>query len=92
MFLPDWLILRILHQPFEIERPKGHWSEVMVHLYYAVDDSSRCIHVFKSFIGAFTSRQDKNAKIRHKTVARWFLLIGSDRASKMHDNGWGGEF
>ena len=22
MFSPDWLILRILHQPFEIERPK----------------------------------------------------------------------
>ena len=24
----------------------------------------------------------KNAKIRWKTVVRWFLLIGSDRASK----------
>ena len=33
MFHPDWLILRILHQSFEIERPKGHWSEVVVHLY-----------------------------------------------------------
>ena len=33
MFNPDWLILRILHQSFEIERPKGHWSEVVVHLY-----------------------------------------------------------
>ena len=33
MFYPDWLILRILHQSFEIERPKGHWSEVVVHLY-----------------------------------------------------------
>ena len=33
MFQPDWLILRILHQSFEIERPKGHWSEVVVHLY-----------------------------------------------------------
>ena len=32
MFHPDWLILHILHQLFEIERPKGHWSEVMVHL------------------------------------------------------------
>ena len=42
--------------------------------------------------GAFTIRQDKNAKIRWKTVARWFLLIGSDRASKTHENGRGGEF
>ena len=58
----------------------------------AVDDSSRCIHVFKSVFGAFTIRQDKNAKIRWKTVARWFLLIGSDRASKTHENGRGGEF
>ena len=33
MFHPDWLILRILHQSFEIERPKGHWSEVVVYLY-----------------------------------------------------------
>ena len=33
MFQPDWLILGILHQSFEIERPKGHWSEVVVHLY-----------------------------------------------------------
>ena len=32
MFQSDWLILRILHQSFEIERPKGHWSEG-VHLY-----------------------------------------------------------
>ena len=30
---PDWLILRILNQSFEIERPKGHCSEVVVHLY-----------------------------------------------------------
>ena len=36
MFHPDWLILRILHQSFEIERPKGHWSEVVVHLYTLV--------------------------------------------------------
>ena len=28
MFQSDWLILRILHQSFEIERLKGHWSEV----------------------------------------------------------------
>ena len=33
MFKPDWLILRILHRSFEIDRPKGHWSEVVVHLY-----------------------------------------------------------
>ena len=58
----------------------------------AVDASSRCIHVFKSFFCAFTIRQDKNAKIWWKTVARWFLLIGSDRASKTHENGRGGEF
>ena len=25
--------LHILHQSFEVERPKGHWSEVVVHLY-----------------------------------------------------------
>ena len=42
--------------------------------------------------GAFTIKLDKNAKIRCKTVARWFLLIGSDRASKMHENGRCGEF
>ena len=42
--------------------------------------------------GAFTIRQDKNAKIRWKTVARWFLLIGSGLASKTHENGRGGEF
>ena len=34
MFQSDLLILRILHQSFEIERPKGHWSEVVVHLYF----------------------------------------------------------
>ena len=33
MFQSDWLILRILHQLFEMEIPKGHWSEVVVHLY-----------------------------------------------------------
>ena len=69
--------------------------EVFEHLYEpgsAVDDSRRCIHVFKSFFGAFTIRQDKNAKIRWNTVARCFLLIGSDRASKTHENGRGGEF
>ena len=36
MFHPDWLILRILHKSFEIERPEGHWSEVVVHLYICV--------------------------------------------------------
>ena len=58
----------------------------------AVDGSGRCIHVFKKLFGAFTSRQDKIAKISCKTVARWFLLFGSDRASKKHENGRGGEF
>ena len=43
-------------------------------------------------LNAFTIRQDKNANIRWKTVARCFLLIGSDRASKKHKNGRGGEF
>ena len=38
----------------------------------AEDGNSRCLHVFKSFCGAFTSRQDNNAKIRRKTVARGF--------------------
>ena len=42
--------------------------------------------------GALTIRQDKNAKIKCKTVAHWFLLIGSNRASKKHENGRGGEF
>ena len=32
MFQLDWHIKRILHQPFEIKRPIGHWSEVVVHL------------------------------------------------------------
>ena len=38
MFNPDWLILCILHQSFEIERLKGHWSEVveLLHLYNPV--------------------------------------------------------
>ena len=36
MFHPDWLILRILRQSFEIERPKVHWSEVVVHLYFNI--------------------------------------------------------
>ena len=70
-------------------------GEVFEHFHEpgsAEDGSSRCIHVFKSFFGAFTIKLDKNAKIRCKTVARWFLLFGSDRASKKHENGWGGEF
>ena len=33
MFSPDWLILRILRLSFEIERPKGHKSDVVVYLY-----------------------------------------------------------
>ena len=36
MFQPGWLILRILHKSFEIKRPKGHWLEVVVHLYIGV--------------------------------------------------------
>ena len=58
----------------------------------AVDDSSRCIHVFKSFLVLSQLDRIKMKKIRWKTVARWFLLIGSDRASKTHENGRGGEF
>ena len=58
----------------------------------AENGCSRCIDVFLSFFGAFTIKLDKNAKIRCKTVARWFLLIRSDRASKKHENGRGGEF
>ena len=46
----------------------------------------------KRFFGPVTSRQDTNAKIKRKTVARWFLLIGSDRASKKRETGRGGEF
>ena len=41
MFLPDWLILRILHQSFEIERPKGHWSEVVVYIYIYINKKVR---------------------------------------------------
>ena len=33
MFQSDWLILRILHQSFEMEIPKDHLSEVVVHIY-----------------------------------------------------------
>ena len=40
--------------------------------------------------GAFTIRQDKNAKISWKTVARLFLLIGSDRASRKQSMQMGG--
>ena len=32
MFQPDWLILRVTHQRYEIELSKGHYSEVVVHL------------------------------------------------------------
>ena len=58
----------------------------------AVDDSSRCIQVFKSFLVLSQLDRIKMQKIRWKTVARWFLLIGSDRSSKTHENGRGGEF
>ena len=50
------------------------------------------VYMFLKAFGAFTSRQYKIAKIRCKTVARWFLLIGSDRASEKHENGRGREF
>ena len=42
MLHPDWLILRILYQSFEIERPKGHWSEVVVYLYKLFDGQMTC--------------------------------------------------
>ena len=32
MFQPDWLIFRIPHQCFQVERPKSLNSEVVVHL------------------------------------------------------------
>ena len=69
--------------------------EVFEHFYEpgsAVDGISRCIHVFKSFLVLSQADRIKLQKIRCKTVARWFLLIGSDRASKKHENGRGGEF
>ena len=58
----------------------------------AVDDISRYIHVFKSCLVLSQLDRIKMQKIVGKTVARWFLLIGSDRASKKHENGRGGEF
>ena len=58
----------------------------------AVDGRSRCLHVFKSFLVLSQVDRIKLQKIRCKTVARWFLLIRSDRASKKHENGRGGEF
>ena len=50
------------------------YREVFEHFHEpgsAVDGSSRCIYVFKKLFGAFTRRQDENAKITHKTVARY---------------------
>ena len=58
----------------------------------AVDGSRRCMHVFKSFLVLSLLDRIKNAKIRRKTVAHWFLLIGTVHASKKHANGRGGEF
>ena len=43
MFYPDWLILRILHQSFEIERPEGHWLEVVVHLNIHISYAYECM-------------------------------------------------
>ena len=57
----------------------------------AVDDSSRCLHVFKSFL--VLSQLDRiKCKNKVEDCRTLFLLIGSDRASKMHENGRGGEF
>ena len=53
----------------------------------ALDDSSRCRHVFKSFLVLSQLNKIKMQKIRRKIVARWFLLIGNDRASKKHEMG-----
>ena len=39
MFKSDWLILRVKHQAFEIKWSKGHYSEVVVHLYLLADNS-----------------------------------------------------
>ena len=55
----------------------------------AVDGSSRCIHVFQSFLVLSKLDRIKMQKIRCKIVARSFLLIGGgggDRASKKHEN------
>ena len=50
MFQPYWLILRILHQSFEIERHKGHLSEIVVYLsiYLSIylDFHVRIIYIF----------------------------------------------
>ena len=51
MFQQDWLILRILHQSFEIERPKGHWSEVVVHLYHLSKHLVICIFLWENNLG-----------------------------------------
>ena len=51
----------------------------------AVDCSSRCIHNIKRFLVLSQVDMMNMQKIR-------FLLIGSDRASKKHENGRDGEF
>ena len=57
----------------------------------AEDGSSRCIHVSKSFL--VLSQLDRR-KMQNKVqdCRTLVLLIGSDLASKKHENGRGGEF
>ena len=64
MFHPDWLILRILHQSFEIERLKGHWSEVVVHLYFIYCDE--CEQVWHKALVPFNSLLDFFCSIKKK--------------------------
>ena len=59
MFYPDWLILRILHQSFEIERPKGNWSEVVVHMYIYISITPFIVVFFiHSTVFLFVNRDD----------------------------------
>ena len=53
MFNPDWLILCILHQSFEIERLKGHWSEVVVHLYVSSTGGVHKLYKITAKINSF---------------------------------------
>ena len=79
---PDWLILRILHQLFEIERPKGHWSEVVVHLYCPANQLceffTSTIQQTTDFCGARPRATAKNTNLRqcHGTncIVKVFLL------------------
>ena len=52
MFKSNWLILRIMHQPIEIEWSKGHYSEVMVYLYLSsLMSSMTIIQLNRGFFG-----------------------------------------